>query len=261
LIEAIIFDLDGTLVQTELLKARSHALATLELSPVPLTEEQVIAASQDLYGTSDHLTALILIERFSLQDSIQARLAQWGMQTPWEAFLKLQRGIYMDMVADRQALRQRGIADTLAVLDAVRRAGFRVALATMSFRDQAETVLDALGLAHAFELVVTAEDVQEGKPDPEIYRLVAQRLGLSSQQCLVIEDTLVGVQSAVAAGMWCIAVPTYLTRDEVHGGHVLDERWILDDPAALQGALEEMLQERMVEEGVRGAVVEQGVGA
>jgi beta-phosphoglucomutase len=260
-IEAIIFDLDGTLVQTEPLKARSHALATLELSPVPLTEEQVIAASQDLYGISERLTALALIERFSLQDSIKLRLAEFGVLIPWEAFLKLQRSSYMDMLADRQALRQLGMSETLAVLDKVRRDGFRVALATMSYRDQAEAVLAALGLAHDFEVVVTAEDVLEGKPDPEIYWLVAQRLGLAPHQCLVIEDTLAGVQSAIATGMWCIAVPTYLTRDEVHSGHLLDERWILDDPAALYGALEEMLQKRMVQEAVGAAILEQGVSA
>ncbi len=152
-------------------------------------------------------------------------------------------------------MRQRGIADTLAVLDAVRAEGFRVALATMSYQDQAETVLDALGLADAFEIVITAEQVQRGKPDPEIYLLVACCLGLSPRQCLVIEDTLAGVQAAVAAGMWCIAVPTYLTREEVHRGNVLEERWILDDPAQLRGAVREVLDlNRAADRGVQPSV-------
>ncbi len=244
MIEAIIFDMDGTLVQTEPLKALSHAHAVMELSLVPVTEERVLEASQDLYGISEPLTAQTLIQRFELEHAIRQRLHEFGVHSPVDAFLAVQRRAYARMLDDSEDIRRAVLPEAIAVLDVVRRDGFKVALATMSYRDQTERVLDALGLSEAFDAVVTEDDVERGKPDPEIYLCVAQRLGVRPARSLVIEDTLAGVRSALAAGMWCIAVPTHLTRDEVHGADVLPEHWIVDDPAQLKTVVQKMLSER-----------------
>ncbi|MBC7260677.1 MAG: HAD-IA family hydrolase, partial [Chloroflexi bacterium] len=72
---------------------------------------------------------------------------------------------------------------------------------------------------------------------PEIYLRVAQALAIPPAQCLVIEDSLSGVQAALAAGRWCIAVPTPLTSRSIHEAHVLDRRWIVDDPAAVKAVV------------------------
>lgn len=244
MLEAIIFDMDGTLVQTEPLKALSHAQAVVELSPIPVTEERVLEASQDLYGISEPLTAQTLIQRFDLEDAIRERLHEFGADAPWEVFLAVQRRSYAQMLADSEAIRRAVLPEAVAVLDFVTRDSYKVALATMSYRDQTERVLDALGLAEAFEVIVTEDDVEKGKPDPEIYLSVARSLGVHPGRCLVIEDTLAGVRSALAAGTWCIAVPTHLTRDEVHDAGVLPKRWIVDDPAQLMAVVQEMLSER-----------------
>jgi HAD superfamily hydrolase (TIGR01509 family) len=233
-IEAIIFDLDGTLVQTEPAKALSHARAVAQVSPDGLREEQVLPGLQDQYGVSERRTAEVLIERFGLQHALRTRLAEFDAETLWEALLAVQRRIYAGMLTDREAIRSAQRPHIVALLDEVRQDGLRLGLATMSFQDQAERVLEALELADAFEVILTADDVELGKPDPEIYLLVARQLGVCPERCLVIEDTLAGVQSALAAGMWCVAVPTELTRAEVHDAAVLDERWIVDDPALLR---------------------------
>jgi beta-phosphoglucomutase len=243
-IEAIIFDMDGTLVQTEPLKALSHARAVIEFSPLPVTEERVLEASQDLYGISEPLTAQTLMQRFGLDFAIRQRLHEFGVDAPVEAFLAVQRRAYAQMLADSEAIRRAVLPEAIAVVDVVKRDGFKVALATMSYRDQTERILDALGLAETFDAVVTEDDVERGKPDPEIYLAVAQSLGVSLGRCLVIEDTLAGVRSALAAGTWCVAVPTHLTRDEVHDADVLPERWIVDDPAQLNAVVRDMLSER-----------------
>jgi beta-phosphoglucomutase len=105
-------------------------------------------------------------------------------------------------------------------------------------------VLAILDLASEFDFVASRDDVEHGKPDPEIYRLVSAELGISPQECLVIEDSPSGVKAALAAGMWCIAVTTPFTRDQLHIAELLDERWIVDDPATLMAVIGTMLAER-----------------
>jgi beta-phosphoglucomutase len=240
-IEAVIFDLDGTLVQTEPAKALAHARTVVEYSGSRIDEGRALAGLQDLYGISETRTAAVLIERFGLAEAVGRRQEELGVETLEEAFLALQRRLYADMLADHEAIRQAQLPHSMALLDEMRQVGLRIGLATMSYRDQVKRILEALHLGEAFEVIVTDEDVQEGKPDPEIYLLAALRLGVEPARCLVIEDTRAGVLSALAAGMRCIAVPTELTHTEVHGAGVLDERWIVDDPALLRTVVQRIL--------------------
>ena len=71
-------------------------------------------------------------------------------------------------------------------------------------------------MTEAFDFVATRDDVEHGKPAPEIYQLVARELDTPPSESLVIEDSPSGVKAALAAGMWCIAVTTLLTRREIH---------------------------------------------
>ena len=84
----------------------------------------------------------------------------------------------------------------------------------MAPRENIDVTLAALGLADAFEAIVSAEDVQQGKPDPEVFLMAAARLGVAPARCTVIEDSAQGVEAARRAGMRCIGVgPLYETLD------------------------------------------------
>ena len=72
-------------------------------------------------------------------------------------------------------------------------------------------MLDALGLSRVFAAIATGDEVARGKPDPEIYELVARRLAVPAPDCVAVEDTPAGVAAAAAAGMTTIAVPNMLT--------------------------------------------------
>jgi HAD superfamily hydrolase (TIGR01509 family) len=84
----------------------------------------------------------------------------------------------------------------------------RIALASMNNRAVIEQLLNSLQIKDFFEVVVTVEDVRKFKPDPEIFLKCAEKLREEPEHCVVVEDSIFGVQAAKAAGMECIAVLT-----------------------------------------------------
>ncbi len=92
----------------------------------------------------------------------------------------------------------------------------RVALASMNNWPVIDAVLKALNVQDCFEVVVTRDEVAKSKPDPEIFLKAAQKLGTPSENCVVLEDSIFGVQAAKAGNMGCIAVLTgFYTREEL----------------------------------------------
>ena len=84
--------------------------------------------------------------------------------------------------------------------------GLTLAITSSAVRSSIETILIRLGLRDAFALIVDGSEVTNGKPDPEAYLVTARRLGVRPDECVVIEDSEVGVLAAKRAGMTCIAV-------------------------------------------------------
>ena len=91
-------------------------------------------------------------------------------------------------------------------LKRLRASGWRQALATSAPRANVETMLEVLSLAEYFGAVVAAEDVQRGKPDPQVFLLAAERLGVAPYRCVVVEDAAAGVEGARNAGMRSVGV-------------------------------------------------------
>jgi len=243
MIKAMIFDLDGTLVQTERLKALSYARAAVELCPNTLSEADAVTAFKDLVGLSRREVAQGLIERFGLGEAARSRMAEFGVETPWQAFVQVRMRFYDAMLADPEVLRSNQWPHNVDLLQAARRTGCVVGLATMSRRAQAQRVLDILGLSEAFGFVATRDDVERPKPDPEIYHLVARELGVGTSECLVIEDSPAGVTAALSAGMHVVAVSTPFTRAGLHKGDLLPDGHIVDDPADLVHVVEHVVSQ------------------
>ncbi|MFQ5596333.1 MAG: HAD family hydrolase [Anaerolineae bacterium] len=233
MIRAMIFDLDGTLVQTERLKALSYARAAVELCPHDLSEAEVVEAFKDVVGLSRQEVALALVNRFDLEVVAGARMAEFGVSAPWQAFVQVRLRIYDNMLADPQVLRSNQWPHNVALLHQARQSGCKTALATMSRCEQARRVLEILDFADAFDFIATRDDVERGKPDPEIYLLAARELRVPPAECLVIEDSPTGVRAALAAGMSVVAVSTPFTRRRLHEAGLLPPGHIVDDPAAL----------------------------
>lgn len=93
---------------------------------------------------------------------------------------------------------------TRETLNALKSAGLPLAIGTSGPRENVELVINETRLAGLFDAVVTGDDIQYGKPAPDCFQKAAEKLGLLSNQCVVIEDAPVGVQAARAAGMKCV---------------------------------------------------------
>ncbi|MGF1472876.1 MAG: HAD family hydrolase [Rubrobacteraceae bacterium] len=230
MISAVIFDLDGTLVETEELKALSYAEAAVELRPDGLREEDVLEAFGDLVGLSRQEVASALVERFELQEPAEERMSEFEADAPWEVLVAIRLKIYEELIADPEKLREQRYQHNIDLLHELKQEGYRLALATMSHRYQVVKVLDILGLEDDFDLVVTTDDVERGKPDPEIDLLIARDFGLPPEEFLVIEDSPAGIEAALAAGMAAVAITTKLTRPKFRGSQLLDTRWVVEDP-------------------------------
>ncbi len=110
------------------------------------------------------------------------------------------------------------------LLEALRGAGYRLAVGSSTPRSNLDFLRAELGLDRLMDAFVCAEDVRIGKPDPEPFLVAAARLGVEPRASVVIEDALAGVEAALAAGMRCIAVSTTVDADTLRsrsGAHLV----------------------------------------
>lgn len=184
---AVLWDMDGTLVDTEPYWIASE-FALAERHGATWSREQALAlVGSDLLDSGAFireqmgldLTPAAIVEE--LLDGVVARVRE---AVPW----------------------QPGARELLAALHAD---GLRCALVTMSYRRFVEPILEHLPTG-AFEVVVTGDEVERGKPHPDPYLLAAERLGVDPAACLAIEDSPPGAASAEAAGCGVLVVPNHV---------------------------------------------------
>jgi beta-phosphoglucomutase len=111
----------------------------------------------------------------------------------------------------------------VALIDALRTAGFKLAVGSSGPPENIALTLEKLGRAERFDATVTGRDVQRGKPDPQVFLLAAERLDVRPERCAVIEDAPQGIEAANRAAMTSIAVTGTATRDKLsHARLVVD---------------------------------------
>ncbi len=102
----------------------------------------------------------------------------------------------------------RALPGVLELLKTLGKSNVPMAIVSSTPRQNIDLILGSLGIAACFEVIVSGDDIDAGKPDPQGYRLGARKLGIAPDYCIVIEDAVVGIEAARAAGMKCIAVAT-----------------------------------------------------
>jgi len=244
MVRAVIFDLDGTLVQSEKLKALSYALAVQKLLGLAEPDPRAIEAYRKVVGSSREAAARYLTEELGLETNLQSLTVQYGVSQPWEVLAAMRVGIYNQMVADPQMLRENQWPHTVEFLRLVRQRGCKTGLATMSHRPEALHVLTALDLETELDVVLTRDDVRQPKPDPEIYLKACRLLEVSPAESLAIEDSPAGVRAALAAGVTTIGVATPFTRAVLQDAKLLPVSCFVEEPEMLVATVERCLQRR-----------------
>jgi HAD superfamily hydrolase (TIGR01509 family) len=207
--EAVVFDNDGLLLDTEAAWTRA---------------EEDLFARRGRAFTQEHKRALIGSSRTTSALMLEAMLDRPG---EGEALADELHGLVM-----AEALA--GITPrpgALELIDALRAAGVPLAVASNSRREFVERVLEGAGLLNGrFEAVVTADDVAEPKPAPDLYLYACAALGAAPERSAALEDSPVGVASARAAGLYVVAIPYFA--DTTIDGASLTARSLADPEVA-----------------------------
>jgi HAD superfamily hydrolase (TIGR01509 family) len=186
---AVIFDMDGLMLDTEPLATRAWGEAAAALGV-----------------EFDMALALSMVGR-NFGDCTAMVRAHYSVEYPVDALLGSWHATY-DEIVEREGLALKpGVNELLDWLDAH---AIRRAVATSTRRDRARTKLAKTALLPRFQHVVGGDEVARGKPAPDIYAEAARRLGADAADCLVLEDSEPGVRGALAAGMTPIMVPDLL---------------------------------------------------
>ena len=185
-IHGVLFDMDGVVLDTEKLYARFWAEAAHALG-YPMTYAQALGM-RSLNSVAG-----------------QAKLESYFGPGVSREIMRKKRVELMDAyVAEFGVDAKPGIHE---LLDALKAQGIRTAIATSSPMDRATAYLGRLGLLDKFDCICSGHDVKHGKPEPDIYLHAASCIGVPPENCLAIEDSMAGIQSAYRAGCWPVLVP------------------------------------------------------
>jgi len=182
---AVIFDLDGVLADSEPWWNQIDA--------------NLLAAYGVTYRGEYHRDVLGVSYRLAIEFYKKA----FNLSVPTDEMIRKRAEIATDFFAKRIGL----FPSTTTVLEQLRHWDLRLAVATSSVSASARPFLNRHELTRYFEVIVTGEEVERGKPQPDIYLRTAEKLGLSPEVCLVVEDALSGIAAAKAANMRVAAIP------------------------------------------------------
>lgn len=184
-LQAVLFDMDGTICDTESAWMAAEFALARRYGAEWTSEDGLLLVGSDLLASGDYIQRRMRLPMSAAQivdelvDAVLSTVAARGVQ--WRP-------------------------GALELLVECNDAGLPTALVTMSYRRLADAVIAAMPFGR-FDAVVTGDEVVSGKPAPDSYLLAAQRLGVEAEACLVIEDSPTGAAAGEAAGCLVLAVP------------------------------------------------------
>lgn len=212
-IKALLFDNDGILVATEHLYYQATYETVKELG-YELSEEEY---AEYFLKNNTGIKAIL--------DKLQVS------KEKIDFYRDKRSNRYTQLVEEQNCLIE-GVNSTIDRLNI----DYRMAIVTSSRKNHFDAIHRSAGIINKFELVLTREDYNNSKPDPEPYLLAVKLMGLKKEECIVIEDSERGIQAAVNAGIKCIAIPYGLTVNSNFDGAWKILGSIYELPAALKEA-------------------------
>lgn len=190
MIKAVIFDMDGVLVDTE----KYHEMAYIETARkvgVNLAKEEVMK--------SKGVTAM---------ENIQRVFKEYKINEDVEEYALLKDKIYRNYLKGNIRL----LSGALDLLKKMKKKKIKIALASSGSKLNVGFTLKQLKIKKFFDVVINGEEVKKGKPNPEIFLKAAKKMKVKPKECVVVEDAVSGIKAARNAGMFCIGVATTFPR-------------------------------------------------
>lgn len=199
-IDAVIFDFDGTLVDSE----ENYYKA-----------DKILLSQYDVHFTEDMKKKYIGTGNLEMMKQIKEK---YNIKDPVETLLDKKNSIYLDIARKETKI----FPEMKKLVEKLVKNGINIAIASGSSPIILRELLVKLNLNKYFNVVVSSEDVKKGKPSPDIFLETAKRLGVNPENCLVFEDSVYGVEAAKRAFMYCVAIPYVIEKP-------LDERFLSAD--------------------------------
>jgi beta-phosphoglucomutase len=200
--QAVIFDVDGVLTDSYQPHFLSWQRMFGELD-VAFTEEQ-------FRGTFGRTNRDIFGELYQ-GGLTEEQIVRWGDR---------KEVLYREIIAETFI----PVPGAVELIDSLAAAGFKLGVGSSGPPENISVTLDKLSRGRSFGAVVTGADVQRGKPDPQVFLLAAERLGVPPAQCAVVEDAPQGVEAANRAGMTSIGLTGTTTREALSHARLVVDR-------------------------------------
>ena len=200
--ELIIFDMDGLMFDTERIYYKAW--------------QESAAAHGYHIGWETYIQIVARNSRY-IEKVLKEIL---GEALPYDAICEEKRAIADQIIAKEGITKKEGLVELLDYLD---QRGIKKAVATSSMREKALRYLELGEIKERFDWIICGSDVEESKPNLEIFLKVAAHFGVSPEACMVLEDSRLGIQAAKAAGMTGIFIPDLVQADEEILAHASQE--------------------------------------
>jgi len=191
-LRGVIFDMDGVLADSHAVQRKAWRLFLRTLGrEVPESELDFILDGRKRGDILRHF----------LGNCADSELEEFGRRK--------------DCIFRQMRLEVAPLPGAVCMVRDLHRNGLALGLATSASRSRAQSTMVHLGLINCFQVVVTGEEVALGKPDPSIYRLAGNRIGIEPECLLAVEDAVSGIRAATGAGLRCIGVASHETPEKL----------------------------------------------
>ena len=201
--QAIIFDMDGVIVDSEPIHGESFKIFLDELN-LPYTDNFI----NDLVGHSINHNIKTINETYLSHEPLEV-----------EEGIRIRDEIYLNLITNQHLSPMEGIEDLMLICQSK---GIKIGLASSSSREQIEAILKNLSQNNSrglnfhtvFDVTVAGDEVEKKKPAPDIYKKATQLLGVSPENCIAIEDSGAGILSVRANNLFCIALRNQFLKEK-----------------------------------------------